>query len=255
MTTRTHHTLPRLYQEGPCSADLELPLSDDKAHYLRHVLRLSPKDLVRVFNAEAGEWLAEFVVHSKHNCALCPTEQVINPRTESGPILAMAPIKKNHFDFMIEKATELGTTAIHPILTERTQIREINTDRMRSLVIEAAEQSERLTIPHIAPATPLQKYIANAPLDHPLIICAEWGDAQPIADVCNALKNTTQPPIIMTGPEGGFSAIDMALLTDHAERGAVIHYARLGPRILRADTAMIAATTCWQAIAGDWKKQ
>src|SRR5262249_2643831 len=152
--------------------------------------------------------------------------------------------------YMVEKATELGVTVLHPTLTTRTQIRDVNAERLRAIAIESAEQSERLSIPEIRKPLDLKKLAQEWPQDRTPIICAEWGDAAPIENALAKLDmKMRMKAAIFTGPEGGFAADELEAL--RALPGAV--FVRLGPRILRADTAAIAALSCWQAICGDWK--
>ena len=173
--------------------------------------------------------------------------QQTKPQTSEPDLwLCCAPIKKTHFDFVIEKATELGVSVIQPVLTARTQVREVNTERARLLAIEAAEQSERLSIPVIQKPVTLKDLAAKWPDDRMLIVCAEWGDASPVQNVFTGKK--TAKAAIVTGPEGGFAADELDLLKKIGDSVFI----RLGPRILRADTAAIAAISCWQAICGDW---
>jgi 16S rRNA (uracil1498-N3)-methyltransferase len=211
-------------------------------------MRLKVGGDVRLFNGQDGEWRCTLTTFSKRGVELEAFEQT---RTQAQPPdlwLCAAPIKKAHFEYMIEKATELGVAVIQPILTARTQIREVNVERCHSIAIEAAEQSERLDVPTIRPALTLKQLTTALPPGHQPIICAESGAAEAVGQTFARITSPTKAAII-TGPEGGFTddEFDFLRTIPHAL------FIRLGPRILRADTAAIAALGCWQALCGDWK--
>ena len=225
--------------------------SEEQAHHLIHVLRLKSGDTLRVFNEKHGEFRGSIGAVTKRAVEIFIHEQLRAQTTEPDLWLCCAPIKKAHFDFMIEKAVELGVSEIQPILTQRTQIREINADRIYKMCRESAEQSDRLSVPAIGLPVSLADLIDVFPQDRALIVCAEWGEATPIhtALTSPALRAFTKAAIV-TGPEGGFAAEEL----DKLRQAPNVVFTRLGPRILRADTAAIAALTCWQAVCGDWKK-
>lgn len=242
------HLLPRVYMPCKLEVGIAAPVEAKQVHYIANVMRLSFGDKVRLFNGRNGEWLGSITKITKRSVDITPHQQLRPQTPEPELALYCAPIKKAHFDYMIEKATELGVALIQPILTSRTQIREVNVERCQSLAIESAEQSERLNIPSIKRAILLQNAIENWPADFIPIVCAEWGEALPIQQAFTALK-PLQKSAIIVGPEGGFTAEDLALL----KKLPSAYFVRLGPRILRADTAAIAALSCWQALCGDWK--
>ncbi len=248
------HTIPRLFTENALGDAQHVGLSQEQTHYIVHVLRLAGGDSVRLFNGRDGEWRAETLppenMKKKQGLELNLREQLREQTADKPLILFCAPIKKTHFDFMIAKATELGVTHIQPILTARTQVRDVNPERCRAVAIEAAEQSERLSVPSIASPITLQKLTAFWPKDTLPIVCAEWGEALPAREAFLNLnlKSGLQTAII-TGPEGGFAPDELPALKA-LPRAIPL---RLGPRILRADTAALAALTCWQAFCGDWK--
>ena len=237
----------RLFANAPLSEGGVFEPAFEQAHYLQHVLRLKSGDVVRLFNGDDGEWKASVSTLTKRTLIMNVHEQIRAAVAEPDLWLCAAPIKKAHFEYMIEKATELGVAVIQPILTARTQIREVNPDRARAIAIEAAEQSDRLSIPEIRKPLTLDKLIAEWPASRNLIVCAEWGDATPIH--ASLSKTTTPQAAILTGPEGGLAADELEKLRNVPQ--AV--FTRLGPRILRADTAAIAALANWQAQCGDWK--
>ena len=248
MTNRLHHA-PRLYIEHPLSGGISVTIEPDQAHYLKNVMRLKTSDNLRLFNGRDGEWLGAISAVGKKNDLAVAIHERLKPQTAEPDLwLLCAPIKKAHFDYMIEKATELGVGVIQPLLTHRTQIREVNVERCRSIAIEAAEQSERLSIPNIHKPVSLNELLSNWPGNRTLIVCAEWGDAVPVKDALAKLKPA--PVAILTGPEGGLAEEEL----DQLRKIKNSVFVRLGPRILRADTAAIAALTCWQALCGDWGK-
>ena len=223
--------------------------SEDQAHHLIHVLRLKSGDALRLFNERHGEFRGSIASVTKRAVEIAVHEQIRAQTAEPDLWLCCAPIKKAHFDFMIEKAVELGVSEIQPILTQRTQIREVNADRVYKMCREAAEQSDRLSVPAIGLPVSLADLIDVFPRDRALIVCAEWGEAMPVHAALSApaLRAFTKAAIV-TGPEGGFAAEELEKL----RQAPNACFVRLGPRILRADTAAIAALTCWQAICGDW---
>ncbi|MGE4351357.1 MAG: 16S rRNA (uracil(1498)-N(3))-methyltransferase [Bdellovibrionales bacterium] len=246
---------PRLFTSEALTKGLLHPLDPQQSHYLLNVLRLTQGDSVRLFNGRDGEWQA--MIHDipksrKKGITLTLIEQRREQTTEPDLCLCCAPIKRAHFDFMIMKATELGARTIQPILTSRTQIRESNLERLTSIAIEAAEQSERLSIPEVKQAIPLPTIIEEWPKHRLAVLCAEFGQAQPVAAAFSGALAHARPSIgIFTGPEGGFTSEEMSIIKSLPE----ILPIRLGPRILRADTAAIAAMSCWQALCGDWQNR
>ena len=242
------HLLPRLFVDAPLTEGSTLQPSTQQTHYLTRVMRLSKGSSIRFFNGRDGEWLGQIATIGKKFTDIKITRQTRAHKTELDLWLYCAPIKKAHFEYMIEKATELGVAGIQPILTDRTQIRDVNTDRCRAIAIEAAEQSERLNIPAIPAAIPLKSWLANPPTDSQIIICAESGNATPYIKTLNSLKKHDKT-LVLTGPEGGFSPDEFAALRNIQ----CAHFVRLGPRILRADTAALSALSGWQAVCGDWQ--
>jgi 16S rRNA (uracil1498-N3)-methyltransferase len=249
------HTWPRLFLDKKLSTGELYPLSVEHSHYLTTVLRASEGDSLRIFNGYDGEWrgmIASTAKGKKKGVELKIIDQLREQSHEPDLWLCCAPIKRAHFDFMIMKATELGAHVIQPILTSRTQIRESNAERLRSIAIEAAEQSERLSIPEIKQALPLDRLITQWPKQRVVLLCAEFGDAQPVAQALSgALARARPSAAIFTGPEGGFTKEEMESIRSLPEVLPI----RLGPRILRADTAAIAAMSCWQALCGDWQNR
>ncbi|HEY6716616.1 MAG TPA: RsmE family RNA methyltransferase, partial [Reyranella sp.] len=155
-------------------------------------------------------------------------------------------------DYIAEKATELGAAVLQPVLTQHTNVERVNVERLRANAIEAAEQTERLTVPDVRPPVDLARLLADWPAGRRLLMCDETGGGPPIAEVLSGLDASARlaPWAIVVGPEGGFAPAELAALRQITDVTAV----GLGPRILRADTAALAALACWQALVGDWRR-
>ncbi|MBI2234855.1 MAG: 16S rRNA (uracil(1498)-N(3))-methyltransferase [Micavibrio aeruginosavorus] len=222
--------LPRLYVDSPLVADAAVPLSAEQAHYFKTVLRRQDGDSVRLFNGRDGEWRCTLKDLGKKS-GFAVTEEKIRPQPEPSPgiHLYFAPIKKSRMDWLIEKAVELGATHLHPVLTQNTEVREINVKRLRQQVFEAAEQCERLDLPELCDMVKLQ----SLPADLPILACLERGNASPIS---TALKSDSVACILI-GPEGGFTAAETAWIGQQKNWTP----ASLGPRILRSETAACMA--------------
>jgi 16S rRNA (uracil1498-N3)-methyltransferase len=241
----------RLYVEGALAAGQTLGLDHGQSHFLRSVLRLGPGAQLAVFNGVAGEWLAEIEGLGKGWCSL----QVLAQRREAAPEpdlwLVFAPIKRARIDFMAEKATELGCSLLQPVMTRFTSVSRVNEERLAANAREAAEQCERLTVPQVRATVSFGQLLDDWPRDRRLLVCAEWGEAQPIAAALQALRAELGaepgPWAVMTGPEGGFAESEL----DALRKLPFVTPVGLGPRILRADTAALAALACWQAVLGD----
>lgn len=235
----------RLYVEAPLSQGASVEPDDGQTHYLLHVMRAKAGDRLDLFNGRDGEWSAVVAGISKRRCTLT-CERRIAPQSNVPDVwLVFAPIKKTPADYVVQKATELGVRRLQPVFTRRTIVSRVNLDRMRANAIEAAEQSGRLTVPEIGEPLSLDKLLAAWPADRRILFCDEGGDAQPMAQ---ALAG--QPPgpwAIVTGPEGGFAPEERAML----RALPAVTPVSLGARILRADTAALAALAVWQAILGD----
>mgnify|MGYP001796144727 FL=1 len=239
--------IARLYVDAPLKEDVEIGLPEAQSKYLLRVMRLTDGARVRAFNGVDGEWRCALSVRGKI--------AIIVPQTQtraqiSGPDLTLlfAPIKKARTDFIVEKATELGVRTIRPVMTDYTQSQRVRTDRMRTLAIEAAEQTERMDLPQIREAEALPKSLSTWDPDIPLIYCDEASEAAPISQYREHL--TDRGAAILIGPEGGFSPKERNLLRELA----YVLPISLGPRILRAETAVVSALTLWQSQVGDWQK-
>ncbi|HKY18729.1 MAG TPA: 16S rRNA (uracil(1498)-N(3))-methyltransferase [Rhizomicrobium sp.] len=277
----------RLYVAGDLSAGMAILLDEGQAHYLLHVLRAKTGNRLLLFNGRDGEWLAEMTAASKRGVTVTGLKQT-KAQVEGPDIwLAFAPVKKTPADYLVQKAAELGVSLLQPVFTRRTIVSRINQERMAANAIEAAEQSGRLSVPQIREGLSLDKLLISWPNERRLFFCDEGGDARPLVEVLldfppplagggaersdagegagaiplpqSVLASLT--PIapsrkgrgdisaaILTGPEGGFDPVERAQL----RALPFVTPVTLGPRILRADTAALAALAVWQSIAGDW---
>lgn len=235
----------RLYVEAPLAAAARVEPTTAQAHYLLHVMRAKAGDRVNLFNGYDGEWSAVLSNVTKRGCALA-CEGRIAPQDEPPDIwLVFAPVKKTPADYVTQKATELGVRVLQPVLTRRTIVRRVNAERLRANAVEAAEQSGRLTVPQVRPPADLEKLLGAWPRDRRVLFCDEAGEAPPIADALRAAPDG--PWAILIGPEGGFDPDERNLIRAQDFVTSVT----LGKRILRADTAGLAALAVWQAIRGD----
>ena len=235
----------RLYVDHPLGAEQLVRLSRDQAHYLFNVMRQGPGAFVHLFNGADGEWSAKVADATKRGGTLRCVAQSAPHRPPPDLWLLFAPIKKSRTDFIVEKATELGVARILPVQTDFTNAERIRRDRLQAHAVEAAEQSGGTTVPEVAELRKLSAMLGDWPEDRHLLFCDEaMADERPAA--LNALPSG--PWAVLIGPEGGFSNQERALLTQHPKA----HRISLGPRILRADTAAVAAITLWQATLGDW---
>ncbi len=249
------HTWPRLFVQDDLGQKKQVILSIDQTHYLLHVMRIREGEPLRLFNGRHGEWRAVMPAaptRKKDPAQLLMEDPLRLQKKEPDLWLCCAPIKRAPFEFMIQKATELGVSVVQPILTARTQVRDFNRQRLQTIATEAAEQSERLSVPEIREPLALDGLIKNWPARRLPLIGAEFGKAVPIAQgLSSALAGARPTAAIITGPEGGFMPEEMDRLSALPESLRL----RLGPRILRADTAALAALSCWQALCGDWKNE
>lgn len=237
----------RLYVEARLGEGAAVVLGDSQMHYLLHVMRARIGDRLRLFNGLDGEWRARIAEIAKRALRLeCETQTA--PQREVPDLwLVFAPIKKTPADYLTQKATELGVRVLQPVTTRRTIVGRINTGRMRANAIEAAEQSGRVSVPDVRDLVELERLLGNWPRERRILFCDEAGEAPPIAEALR--KSPAGPWAVLTGPEGGFDPSERAQLRELAS----VVPASLGKRILRADTAALAALAVWQAIKGDWR--
>jgi 16S rRNA (uracil1498-N3)-methyltransferase len=235
----------RLFVVARLAAGTTFELPPGQAHRLRTVLRLGVGAGVAAFNAADGEWLCRVAALGRGDLTLM-VERLLRPaEIEPDLWLLFAPIKRARLDWLVEKATELGVSALLPVFTRRTQIERANLDRLRAHAIAAAEQSERLSVPELHPPRPLDDALAAWPAGRRLVVCDETGAGEPIADAIGRIG--LEQVALLTGPEGGFTETEL----DYLDKLPFVTRVGLGPRVLRADTAALAALSVYQAIVGD----
>ncbi len=239
-------TSQRLFVDQPLAAETELTCTPEQASYLRTVLRLPDGSALLVFNGRDGEWRVTLRHAGKRGVTL----QMATPTRpqETGPDLwyVFAPLKRSRLDYMVQKAVEMGASRLVPVLTQHTVAERVNLDRMRANAIEAAEQCGILSIPACEEPVKLAAILASWPAERRLIFCDE-GAA--LANPIDALKALPPGPMaVLIGPEGGFSDLERAQIAAKP----FAHPISLGPRIMRADTAAVAALAVLNATLGDW---
>ncbi|MFN3075583.1 MAG: 16S rRNA (uracil(1498)-N(3))-methyltransferase [Alphaproteobacteria bacterium] len=237
----------RLFVSSDLASNLTVRVGAEPAHYLVHVMRARAGEAVALFNGRDGEWLATLQDTGRRWCDLSVTVRSREQVPEPDLWLLFAPIKRAHLDYMVEKATELGVSRLWPVLTHRTVVTRVNVERLHAIAVEASEQTERLTVPSVREPVRLAALFENWPPERCLLVMDEWGGGRPIADVVS--EKPPGPVAILVGPEGGFTKTELDVLRVLPFATAV----GLGPRILRADTAALAALACWQALRGDWR--
>ena len=238
----------RLYVDQPFASGAAVPLEEGQVHYLAHVMRVKLGDSVAVFNGRDGEWVATVSDLSKRSCTL-RLEGRFSPQVGVPDLwLCFAPVKRARLDFLVQKATELGVSEIRPVMTRRTVVARVNLDRLRSNVIEAAEQTGRLSVPEIFAPHTLEDLLAHWSDDRALYFCDEESPSDAESAITVLTKDASAKAAILIGPEGGFDPAERDALRAHS----FVRPLSLGPRIMRADTAAIAALSLWQATNGDW---
>ena len=235
-----------MYVRDRLAAGQSINLSADQSHYLVNVLRAKTGDAVAVFNGQDGEWLARIDTLGKRATSVTP-EEVSRPQVEGPDIdYVFAPLKHARLDYMVQKAAELGVRRLRPVLTRRTIADRVNLDRMRANAIEAAEQCGVLWVAEVHDPLPLAKLIENWDSTRHLIFCDEAAVGR---DPVASLKKLNPGPLaLLIGPEGGFDEVERQLLKS---KSFVVPIS-LGPRVMRADTAAVAALALLNATLGDW---
>jgi len=244
---RYDFTTPRLFVDHPLSAGGSVDLDGAQANYLRNVLRLGAGAAVLVFNGREGEWRAELQISGRRDARLAVVEKTRAQTARPDLHLCFAPLKQARLDYTVQKAVEMGAGRLQPVLTQHGQVTRLNLDRMRANAIEAAEQCGILDLAEIGEPVPLRSLLGEWDGARRLVFCDEGEEVSPLA----ALEALAPGPLaVLVGPEGGFSGEERALLRSLPFVSPI----GLGPRILRADTAAVAALALVQASLGDWAK-
>ena len=235
---------PRLFVDKSLSEGVDVRVEGNQAHYLSKVMRIGPGDTVILCDNETGEWAAEVLDTGKRHVLLKP-QQHLRPREEVPDFwLCAALLKKDRFDMVLEKATELGVDRIQPIVTSRCVADKLNPERANTIVIEAAEQCARTALPDVGEPQKLDALLRDWPKERILFFADEEGGEAAADAFCYA----DGPAALLTGPEGGFTDQERAAIRAHPATRAI----SLGPRILRGETAALAGIAVWMAEAGDW---
>jgi 16S rRNA (uracil1498-N3)-methyltransferase len=253
---------PRLHVTGALKPGAEITLEKSQAHYLRNVLRLKTGDGVLAFNGKDGEWQATLGDGKRPVLIL---EKQTRPQTEPQDLhYLFAPLKHERLDYMVQKAVEMGVSRLQPVLTRHTQVKRVNVERMHANAIEAAEQCGVLSVPEIGEPVTFARALASRKADRLLLFCDETADVKdPVAVLAGAREapsamlpltmssanSSAQPLALLIGPEGGFAEEERAALLKLTN----VMRLSLGPRILRADTAAVAALALIQTVLGDWR--
>lgn len=236
----------RLFVDLPLGQAQSVPLSRDQAHYLNSVMRRGIGDQVALFNGRDGEWTAEIADIGKRRAMLTCLEQAAPQLDPPDLWLLFAPIKKARTAFIVEKATELGVSRILPVQTQYTNSDRVNQDRLQAHAMEAAEQCGGTFVPDVAGLQPLETLLGDWDETRQILYCDETLSG--LNEAFQAAGSQAQKWAILIGPEGGFSPEEKDMLMARK----YVHAISLGPRILRADTAAVAAITLWQQAMGDW---
>ena len=241
----------RLYVDAPLAGGALVDLTREQANYLVSVLRLRDGDELFVFNGRDGEWRAKVAARGKRDAALEIAAQARPQEPACDLHYLFAPLKHARLDYMVQKAVEMGASRLSPVMTRRTQAARVNTERMRANAIEAAEQCGVLNIPDVDEPVKLERLLADWPAGRRLVFCDEDAPSgDPVAALREAGGGDARPPVaVLVGPEGGFDPSERKMLLSLP--GAVV--ISLGPRILRADTAAVAALAIVQTALGDWR--
>ena len=238
---------PRLFLDAPLAEGTRIALDRNQANYLGNVLRLETGDSVLVFNGRDGEWQAAIDGRKRADALVIGT--LTRPQHPLPDLTyAFAPLKHARLDYMVQKAVEMGARTLQPVLTRFTQVSRVNLERMRANVIEAAEQCGILGIAAVMDPVPLERWLAGRGDDRLLVFCDEAAEVEDPVQALATMRPTAAGIDVIIGPEGGFADEERSLLT---RQPRTVRLA-LGPRILRADTAAVAALALVQGVLGDW---
>jgi 16S rRNA (uracil1498-N3)-methyltransferase len=236
-------SLPRLYVDGTLTPGARVELDASQANYLGNVMRLKEGDQLLLFDGTTGEWLAEIAEAGKKRMALSVVEPTALQEAVPDLWLAFAPVKKGRVDWLVEKAVELGVARLVPVITQRTIVDKLNLDRMRAHIVEAAEQCGRTSLAEISEPVKLDAFLSSRDSERRLYFADETGG--------ESATDAFSPgaALILTGPEGGFTPDEASAIRAAPNARAI----SLGPRILRAETAALAAVAAWMSAVGDWR--
>lgn len=243
---RANYKMQRLFVESDLSGDGTVALSAQQSHYLTNVMRMREGGELLVFNGRDGEWRSVIAVASKKSVTLSLAEQTRPQPATPDLVYCFAPIRAGRLDYMVQKAVEMGAGVLQPVITQHTQMTKIGTDRLQANAVEAAEQCGVLAVPTVREPLKLERLLADWDADRVLIFCDESAAGDNPVEAMIGLKGRKLALIV--GPEGGFSEDERRQL--HALD--FVTAIPLGPRILRADTAAVAALAVIQATVGDW---
>jgi 16S rRNA (uracil1498-N3)-methyltransferase len=238
-------SLPRLFVRAALGESVRVELDAGQANYLGNVLRLGTDAEVLLFDGGSGEWLARITEVGKKRMSLAVEGRTREPETIPDVWLAFAPVKRVQTDWLVEKATELGAAKLIPVMTQRTVAERVKLERLQAIAIEAAEQCGRTRLPEIAEPVTLKQLLAERDAAWRLYFADESGGE------LAAEAFTAAPALILIGPEGGFTDEERSLIRAAPNATPI----SLGPRILRAETAALAALAAYMAVAGDWRRQ
>lgn len=243
---RTDSSAVRLFVTSDLDGDIVADCSPGQTNYLLNVLRLSSNHEVYLFNGRHGEWLTRLERLGKNKCRFHILRQIRKQQSGQDIHYLFAPLKRARLDYIVQKATEMGASRIQPVITERTNVNRVNVDRMISNVIEASEQCGILTVPEVCKPVKLKELLENWPINRRIIFCDERAEMESPLRILENLQ--TSPTAVLIGPEGGFSRDERTLLLGREYVSAI----SMGPRIMRADTAGVAALALLNAVLGDW---
>ena len=239
---------PRLFVDAPLREGDRLPLERNQSNYLGNVLRLSAGETILVFNGRDGEWQA--TIEGRKRPDGLTIVSLTRPQDRLPDIAyVFAPLKHARLDYMVQKAVEMGASLLQPVLTRHTQVSRVNSERMRANVIEAAEQCSILSVAAVAEPIPLERYLDKRDASRLLVFCDEASDVENPIEALQRGATAADGIDVLIGPEGGFAEEERALLLRQPKTVRL----SLGPRILRADTAGVAALALVQAVLGDWR--
>ena len=239
----------RLYFPGKISLKSPVKLENKQVHYLINVMRKKIDDSILVFNSDNGEFLAKISEINKNKITIDIIKKIRDVKIENDIWLLFAPVKKSPTEYIVQKATELGVSKIIPVITERTITKNLNLKRMQDIAIESSEQCERITIPEVCAVKKLKDLIPNWDNDRIIFFCDETIRNNDVVKIDFQNLSTKSFGAILVGPEGGFSTNE----TNYLREKRFIRPIDLGPRILRSDTAVIAALSLWHYLNGDIK--